>query len=114
MATPSLPTAPLSVGSSVQVEPLVDRLRLGDGHVQDAAQGVNALARSWRAVWKALDQAAHDTLVDFFAARAGHERFLWQSPLDSAQRKWVCVSWSTEIVSSGVYNVQATLERRYA
>jgi len=66
----------------------VRRVVLGDGLSQRAADGLNSRLENWNVKFDAVSNATAKTILDFFAARGGHEAFLWTPPGESVQKQF--------------------------
>ncbi len=66
----------------------VRRVVLGDGLSQRTADGLNARQGNWNVKFDAVSNATATTILDFFAARGGHEAFLWTPPGESSQKQF--------------------------
>ena len=94
MAAPTFPAIAASRESGLSEAARVREVRFGDGYAQSAADGLNAVVRTFRAVFAARTRAEIDTIRTFLRARAGHEPFLFTPPGASAAIKWRCREWS--------------------
>jgi len=76
--------------------------QFGDGYVQEAGDGINAMLRPWDLVFSNRSAATGVTptlkqINDFLTAHAGYVRFLWTQPppfdIEGA-KTFVCKEWS--------------------
>ena len=108
MAIQTFPDIPVSADSALSETPRVREVRFGDGYAQAAADGLNAVPRTYRAVFAARPNADIDTIRAFLRARAGHEPFLFAPPGESAAIRWRCKEWSVRRVSATHRTLSAT------
>ena len=68
------------------------RISFGDGISQRAIDGLNARQEIWSVKFDAVSNSVATTILDFFAARGGHEAFLWTPPGESVQKQFTTQS----------------------
>ena len=107
MATETFPGIAVSRASAVSETPRVREVNFGDGYTQSAADGLNPIRRTYRAVFAARANAEIDAIRTFLRARAGHEPFRFAPP-GGAAAKWRCGDWSIERVSATHATLTAT------
>lgn len=90
------PKAPTLGGARRSVTPATRIVAFGDGYEQRAPDGLNPLKRKVSPEWTGLTVAQADEIDAFFAARGGHEAFLWTEPGFATERKWRVVSWTRD------------------
>jgi len=89
-------------------EPRVLQADFGDGFAQRARDGINSDPLTLRLSWTNLTESEKDEIDAFLVARGGYEAFDWQMPTESSSRRWVCPSWSFDLVDAGVFALSAT------
>jgi len=82
----------------------------GDGFIQRAGDGINAIRDSFGLTWVNLSQVQLTEATDFLKARAGHEAFLWTPLRESVPRKFICPKWSTPFGEGTRDTLAATFE----
>ena len=108
MAVQTFPAIAVSGESRLSETPRVREVRFGDGYTQAAADGINTIPRTYRAVFAARPNGEIDTIRAFLRARAGHEPFRFTPPEESAAVKWRCREWSVRRVSATHRTLSAT------
>lgn len=101
--------------SSVSVNARVQETRFGDGYVQAAPDGLNAIDEAWDLVFDGVDDAIANAIETFLRARGGAEPFDW-TPIwasGNAPIKVVCKGWRRSRAEPGISNLTATFERRF-
>ena len=93
MATETFPDVAPSRGSGLSSELRVLDASFGDAYEQRAADGLNALAHTYEAVFDVRPVADIDTIVAFLARHAGVTGF-WFTPPGGVRRKWRCRRWT--------------------
>ena len=115
MPLETFPDYPLSVGSQPQARARVLEKRLGDGYTQAAADGLNAIAITFRAEFKARPIADIRTIHDFLIRHGGHTPFFFTLPDEAAPRKWRCKTWRGPTrVSAALRALTATFEEDFS
>ena len=112
--TATFPDIPVSRDSRLSETANVREARFGDGYTQAAAAGLNAIPRTYRAVFTARPLADIDTIRAFLVARAGHEPFTFTPPGESDAIKWRCKEWARTRVSPTHATLTATFEEDFA
>lgn len=83
----------------------------GDGYTERVAVGINNDAAQVTLSWVNITTAERDYIVDFLAARGGHEAFVYQPPGFSASKKWICPNWDDELTDPNNWSVSAPLQQ---
>ena len=102
-ATP-LPDLPIAVTPAYAVR----EANFGDGYQMDAPAGVNFRTDKVDLDWSNINLSEFTILNNFFVAHSPSTPF-WYTPPNGAQRVFKCRQWSYTRVSSGHYNLRATL-----
>ena len=100
MATQTFPDIAVSGDSRLSEQVRVREVQFGDGYTQSAADGINAIPRTYRAVFAARPNADLDTIRSFLRERGGHEPFWFTPPEESAAIKWRCKDWAITRISA--------------
>lgn len=80
---------------SVNSEPNVSVIKLGDNYEQRQVKGINPLLDSYTLVFKGTSAGNVALQVDaFLRARCAVEAFYWTPSTDGVQRLFVCRKWS--------------------
>ena len=79
-------------GSSPKNDFRVLEASFGDGYSQRAADGLNSSKITWSLTWEVRPVADITTINDFLVDKLGFEHFLWTSPTEVTERKWICKS----------------------
>jgi len=88
------PDYPLSQGSAPTTRVRVPEKQLGDGYTQAAADGLNNVQMSFRAVFNVRPKADIEVIAAFLRRHGGHTPFRFQLPDEDMPRQWRCKSWS--------------------
>ena len=95
-------------GATLQQQPRVRAAVFGDGYQQRVADGINAMPRSWSLSFT-RETADIDAIEAFLIAHAGVTSFDWTPP-SGAAGKWICKSWSRNVIYRNVQAITATFE----
>ncbi len=90
----TFPDIELSRGSGPKTKARVLEKRLGDGYTQSAADGLNALPMTFRAVFQSPPKADIATIEAFLKRHGGHTAFVFTVPGETAARRWRCTQWT--------------------
>ena len=90
----TFPAIALSRGSGPKTQARVLEKRLGDGYTQSAADGLNALPITFRAVFDAAPRADIATIETFLKRHGGYQVFLFTLPGETDPRQWRCKQWT--------------------
>jgi len=108
------PTFPLTIGPTIgagrDTKPRVLVAEFGDGFIQRAGDGVNALSDEFSLTWVNLTQAEVTSANQFLRDRAGHEAFLWTPPREVSPRKFICPSWNVTFEDGQLDGLRATFK----
>lgn len=100
-----------SQGTSGSVRPRVNKVSFGDGYEARAADGINAIVKSWPLTWKSIPEAERTALDDFLTARGGVEAFSWTPPNAVAAVAVKCEDWSWTYGEYNIVDFRATFVR---
>lgn len=113
-----------SNSSGGAVTPRKRKTQFGDGYVQEFADGINQVMRSWNLVFNNIQaynaDATKTTLTSvnaFLEARAGWEKFQWTQPppFDGEGAKWwVCEQWGWTYNGGLIIGMTARFDQRPA
>lgn len=106
--TETFPDIAVSRDSRLSEAANVSEARFGDSYTQSAADGLNAIPRTYRAVFTARPVADIDTIRTFLRARGGHEPFNFTPPGETDAIKWRCKEWSRNLISATHATLTAT------
>jgi phage-related protein len=77
-----------SLGTEVQESYTLRKAQLGDGYVQIAQQGINAVKETYPLVFENITKARADEIRAFLRDHAG-QSFLWETP-DGVIKRFRC------------------------
>lgn len=106
----SPPRAP-SAGTTVTITPRVNKAQFGDGYMQRVSDGLNTVQEKWNVVWNNLTTDQSDTIRSFFEARGGVEAFFWTAPDSTTTKKYICTSWTPNLLPAGYVSLTAQFEQ---
>ncbi len=93
--------------------PIVLDLRFGDDYGQTTIDGNAAQASSGTLNFNNLDEDEKDIIDGFFYGLGGVIPFLFQPPSESVPQTFICKKWNVDMINGHVYNITATIERRF-
>lgn len=99
--------------SSEQFSTRILRSDFGDGYSQRAADGLNAIRRSWNLTFNNLTATEAEALVQFFIARGGTDIIDWQPVGYGVSKKFTCESWTRTPIAGGYATVSANLKEEF-
>ena len=105
MAT--FPSIAPTYGAQKTSQPVVRKVRFGDGYSQRLTFGLNQNPKSWSLTWEVSETNA-DTIEDFLDARGGTESFDWTPPDTATSYKWICEQWTKTIPYLNRATISAT------
>lgn len=94
-------------------DPKVRVTRFGDGYEQRVTFGIpgHMNPKEWSLTFNVRDADA-DVIEAFLDARAADAAsFDWTPPKSNTSAKWVCNSWTREIMDVGVSRISATFRQ---
>ncbi len=83
----------------------------GDGYTQRAAHGTNNNPVTIDLTWNELTKIERDALVDSLTARGAVESFTWEEPDTLVTSKFICLTWTDNLVYYDGYSIQATFKQ---
>lgn len=83
-----------SAGTQLTEAPRVKATQFGDGYMQRAAAGINALGQAWAFRATGVDNAVADDIIAFFRARGGVEAFDYVPLWETTARIFICQRWT--------------------
>ncbi|GKX58341.1 phage tail protein [Leminorella grimontii] len=86
-------------GMTVNTEPSVAVVKLGDGYEQRQKKGINNMLRKYPVTFRLRRNEAW-LLDDFLARHGGVDAFLWTPPFRYKQGRFVCRKWSSVVQST--------------
>ena len=99
-------------GSSLEEEPQVKRAEFGDGYVQRAVDGINAIPQTWSMRFDGKSEAEALAIRNFLRARAGVEAFDWTPPETGAVSiKILCGKYRMDEAGYDNYSVSAVFKQ---
>lgn len=91
--------------------PVIRTTRFGDGYEQRTKFGLRNNPKEWRLTFIDTDEDI-TTIETFLDARADDaDSFTWTPPDTTTAYKWVCESWTREIVDINVSRLEATFRQ---
>ncbi|EBH6782473.1 phage tail protein [Salmonella enterica] len=94
---------------SVESEPKVMIVKMGDGHEQRRPAGLNNNLAKYNVTIR-IRKGEHVSLEDFLSRHGGVKSFLWTPPYTWMQIRVVCRKWSVSVGGMWV-TVTATFEQ---
>ena len=109
------PTFSPSVNPSYPFEtrykPNVLSTEYGDGYIERAGDGLNAVHQHTLSVtWENITYAEAVAIHTFFFARKGYEAFLWTPP-GLSEAKYICMEWDFTLTDADNYELVAEMKR---
>ena len=97
---------------SVNHEPRVKSIKFGDGYEQRVRDGVHNDLISVSLAFEGRDMRESTAILHFLESRSGKDFFFFTPPSPyNTRRKFVCRSFSSNIISQGVLNVSASFDQ---
>ena len=103
---------PSIAGSSGSQSPRVLTVQFGDGYAQTVPDGLNTSPVMFEAAWANLYNADARNILAFFRAHVA-QVFIWQSPGDTAARRWQVKKWTWGFPSAATMSVNASFEEHF-
>lgn len=107
---PALPLPDLPEGVSTDYR--TEETQFGDGYKIVAPDGINTRQDTIELSWTNISQTEFNAVKSFVEVHAPATPFLY-TPVDGAQRVFICRRWDYKRVDVGFYNMQVSLERIY-
>ncbi|GAB1581726.1 phage tail protein [Phyllobacterium phragmitis] len=103
----------VDTGGTITVKPRVRRAGLGEGYVQRAGDGLNAMPRNVEVSFSLLVPEEAQTIEAFFTERKGYLPFTWTLPHETAPRQWIAPEWRKITTAPHVLTVSVKLEENF-
>lgn len=103
-----LPIQP-DFASSLSKQPVVRKVKFGDGYEQRSAQGLNNNPEKWALNWEDLTNPECQALLDFFDGLNGVTAFTWICPYAVSAKKYVAEKWDATPVSINSHRLTVSI-----
>ena len=98
-----------SFTASLEEQPIIRRVKFGDGYEQRLPYGLNTQPKKWSLQFLNRTDTERNNILTFLRARGAAESFDWTDP-NSYAGKWICAQWNLSQVSCNFNNITATFE----
>ena len=98
-----------SFTASLEEQPIIRRVKFGDGYEQRFPYGLNTQPKKWSLQFLNRTDTERNNILTFLRARGAAESFDWTDP-NSYVGKWICAQWNTSQESCNFNNITATFE----
>ncbi len=99
-----------TTSSSAVANTVVRRSQFGDGYAQSAADGINAIRRTWSVEFVVKESVAL-SILSFLDSNVG-KSFIWNAPL-IGNAFFYCDTYSSSPSGNSVWTISATFEQTY-
>jgi len=107
--TPEAQGIGLTLGSTGETEPRINRVDFGDGYVQRSGDGINTMGLKLNAMFTNLTKSERDYVINFFQERGGYKAFRFSAGAWGT-RKFICKKWAETPRTPIVFDIQAEFE----
>jgi phage-related protein len=111
MATPTFSWV-VNTQATPDIAYTVRSAKMGDGFVQEIAEGINNRTESWDISWVGNDTDVM-AIMDFFDALAGYKSFYWTSPLNQIGL-YKCKNPKPQEMGGNTFQLTGTFTKAYA
>ena len=98
-----------SFTASLEEQPIIRRVKFGDGYEQRLSYGLNTQPKKWSLQVLNRTDTERNNILTFLRARGAAESFDWTDP-NNYVGKWICPQWNTSQISCNFNNITATFE----
>ena len=98
-----------SFTASLEEQPIIRRVKFGEGYEQRLPYGLNTQPKKWSLQFLNRTDTERNNILTFLRARGAAESFDWTDP-NSYVGKWICAQWNTSQESCNFNNITATFE----
>lgn len=98
-----------SFTADLEEQPIIRRVKFGDGYEQRLSYGLNTQPKKWSLQFLNRTDTERDNILTFLRTQGAAESFDWTDP-NSYAGKWICEQWNTSQVSCNFNNITATFE----
>ena len=98
-----------SFTADLEEQPIIKRVKFGDGYEQRLSYGLNTQPKKWSLQFLNRTNTERNNILTFFRTQGAAESFDWTDP-NSYAGKWICAQWNTSQVSCNFNNITATFE----
>ena len=98
-----------SFTADLEEQPIIRRVKFGDGYEQRLSYGLNTQPKKWSLQFLNRTDTERNNILAFLRTQGAAESFDWTDP-NSYVGKWICPQWSTSQVSCNFNNITATFE----
>jgi len=98
-----------SFTADLEEQPIIRRVKFGDGYEQRLSYGLNTQPKKWSLQFLNRTDTERNNILAFLRTQGAAESFDWTDP-NSYVGKWICPQWNTSQVSCNFNNITATFE----
>jgi len=98
-----------SYTADLEEQPIIKRVKFGDGYEQRLSYGLNTQPKKWSLQFLNRTDTERNNILTFLRTQGAAESFDWTDP-NSYAGKWICAQWNTSQVSCNFNNITATFE----
>jgi len=98
-----------SFTADLEEQPIIRRVKFGDGYEQRLSYGLNTQPKKWSLQFLNRTDTERNNILTFLRTQGAAESFEWTDP-NSYAGKWSCERWNTSQVSCNFNNITATFE----
>ena len=98
-----------SFTASLEEQPIIRRVKFGDGYEQRLPYGLNTQPKKWSLQFLNRTDTERNNILTFLRARGAAESFDWTDP-NSYVGKWICAQWNTSQESCNFNKITATFQ----
>ena len=101
-----------SFTADLEEQPIIRRVKFGDGYEQRLSYGLNTQPKKWSLQFLNRTDTERNNILTFLRTQGAAESFDWTDP-NSYAGKWICAQWNTSHVSCNFNNITATFEEKF-
>ena len=98
-----------SFTADLEEQPIIRRVKFGDGYEQRLSYGLNTQPKKWSLQFLNRTDTERNNILTFLRTQGAAESFDWTDP-NIYVGKWICERWNTSHVSCNFNNIIATFE----
>jgi len=98
-----------SFTADLEEQPIIRRVKFGDGYEQRLSYGLNTQPKKWSLQFLNRTNTERNNILTFLRTQGAAQSFDWTDP-NSYAGKWICAQWNTSQVSCNFNNITATFE----
>jgi phage-related protein len=98
-----------SFTASLEEQPIIRRVKFGDGYEQRLSYGLNTQPKKWSLQFLNRTDTERNNILTFLRTQGAAESFDWTDS-NGYVGKWICPQWNTSLISCNFNNITATFE----